>query len=627
MANPQPIDWNAGGNVSLQEMLLADKWRGERQGRNRMAPLIEPALRGDTGALAGIFQQSPDAGLRIAHVVGQMDANKRKAMAEYTDFITRDGMGILQAPAADRPALYAQTLAEAQRRGYDVSQMPPQYDAGAESKLKMFVQRALPFATAIKRMGAGAGGPAPAAGGWGGPPAPGGPRVSAAPAPTDGPMVAVADTGGPAVADAGDQPPAAPAVANSPQPAPQSVAGAGPVPMAFPQAQPGSAPAAPQAPAQQFAAPPGPMLAQVAAQPSAPPATPVGAPAPAPTQMAGGATPPDDSGEVEGGFVGGPDAERAFKLNPGESIKLEPKTGKPITDSGGVWVQAKDGSVEWRLLDPQGRPIRVQQVDLGDRVRILGSGGENLGEIKKGRSPNAPSRVQTQDLGDRVVVLGPDGEEVRAYPKGKPPREDKPLDNSARDDLRNAAAPAHAIATLLSGFKPDFAGYRMGFVGDMDNARLRNQPGGDPSGQAQWWQQYNGFANEVRHGLFGASLTKGEKDAFDAAMINPGMDPGEIQKNLQRQRHIFAVALSRAAHGMREGGMSAPAIEAQAGLKFNQMADPFNQPGIEAGNPMSRVGQGAPAATSLPPPTSPPGPGAAGIPKRLRFNPNTQELE
>lgn len=590
---------------------LARESQDRIQSRNRMAPDIEPALQGDQGALARVFQQNPDAGLRIAHIVGQMDANKRKAAAEYTDFITRDGMGILTAPAAQRPQLYAQTLELARARGYDVSTMPPTYGPDAESKLKFYVQRATPFARYFK--GQGAGGPAaPAGGGWGGPPAP---RTSAAPMPTDGPMVAVADTGGPAMSDAGDQqPPASPQinspgapVLRAPAGAPAAVAGAGPMPMAVPPTAPPIAPTAgpasqPPQPQPTFAAPPGPMAARLDAQPAGP--------APAPTQTAGLPAPRDDSGE--GDFVGGADAERAFRLSPGESIKLEPKTGKPIVDGGGVWVQARDGSVEWRLLDPQGRPIRVQQVDLGDRVQIMGSGGEILREIPKGRSPNSPTRVQTVDLGDRIGVLGPDGEVVREVPKGRQPR---PVDNAGRDDLTKVGTPALEMSALLRDFKDDYGGYRLGAIGDFDNARRRNF--GDDTGQAQWWQRYNAAANEVRHSLFGSALTATEKTAFDAAMITPGMDPGEIKKNLGRQRAVMLRAAARTAGGMIKGGANQDEVEHYLGLHIKDLPGAFDDV------PTSPPAGGGPAAA----PASGAPPASGGGPKRLRFNPATGELE
>lgn len=569
---------------------LSREMRERSESRNRMAPDIQPALQGDTAALGRVFQANPDTGARIAQFVGQMDANKRRSLTEYTDFIARDGMGILQAPAAARPQLYAQTLELARQRGYDVSGMPPEYGPDAETKLKFHVQRALPFATALKRMGAGGGGggaPAPAAGGWGGPPAP---RVSDAGSAPGGPMVADAPP-----------PPASPTMAPGGQPtAPMpQMAGAGPMPMAMSPAPQG----APQAPAQPFQAPAGPMLAQT--QP-APPAAPQ--PAPAPVQVAGGGDIPDDSGD--GQYVGGPDAERVFRLNPGESIKVAPKDGKPLVDGGGVWVQAKDGSVEWRLLDPQGRPIRVQTVDLGDRIGVIGPGGEVIREIPKGRAPGGPPRVQTVDLGDRIGVVGPDGQIEREIPKGRQP---KPVDNSGRDDLTKVGTPALEVSALFRDFKDDYGGYRVGMIGGMDNMRRRNF--GDETGQAQWWQRYDATANVIRNQLFGSALTATEKAAFEAAMINPGMDPGEIKKNLGRQRAIMLRAAARMAGGMIKGGANQDEVEQYLGLRVKELPGAFDDVPTSGTVTVPMPGGGAPA------------PGGGAAPKRLRFNPNTGELE
>jgi hypothetical protein len=70
---------------------------------------------------------------------------------------------------------------------------------------------------------------------------------------------------------------------------------------------------------------------------------------------------------------------------------------------------------------------------------------------------------------------------------------------------------------------------------------------GDPfdKGQAQWWQDYQSYINEVRHSLFGGALTATEKAEFDRAMVQPGMNPDQVRQNLTRQKQIVDNAIKR----------------------------------------------------------------------------------
>lgn len=587
----QPIDWNAGGNVSLGDMVRSDQAHAERRGRSRIAGLIEPALGGDRAAMAGVFQGSPEMGTRIAHAVGGLELGKQRQLREYTDFVTRGGMGVMSLPPDQQGAAYVQLLTEAQGRGYPLQGVPTEWGPQAKQFLQMQVNRAMPFARYFKTQGGGGGGGggAPAGGGgWGGPTAP---RVSdAGPAP-----------GGPMVADAGQPPmqptplpapavgqggaPGAPQpVARPPQAPPQPQMAAAPMPMDLappPQPAPQPPQGAPQAPPAQFSAPGGPMMAQSL---PAPQTAPVAQPAPPPTQMAaapaegGGVS--DDSGESR--FVGGADAERAFKLNPGESIKVAPKDGKPITDSGGVWVQAKDGSVEWRLLDPQGRPIRVQQVDLGDRVRIIGADGQTIEEISKGRLPAEPAKP----------------------PAGYEPRPDQPgalrpiEGGPATDKLRQFDTSARDVFGAADRFLEVFTAQGGGGI----NTFLNNPR--DPKAQTLL-TAYNNMIMSLRGEGFANTgvLQPAEIKMLQDQFLSPETMRGAMASPEAMRAKIDE--LKRYVQAKREAAFGASGVPLPQG---GQASPPTRPPGAAAA-----PGAGPPAA--------------GGPPKRLRFNPATGELE
>lgn len=176
----------------------------------------------------------------------------------------------------------------------------------------------------------------------------------------------------------------------------------------------------------------------------------------------------------------------------------------------------------------------------------------------------------------------PPGAETTQIPGGGTtttlPGKGKPLDNSARDDLKKIADTALELPMLLKSFDPSFGGYGYSAAGDAANFAKRNLPdglgGADPKGQAQWWQRYNNFANLERNKLFGSALTPGETAAFNAAMVNTGMKPDQITANLARQSEIAQKALSRIAHSLKASGYSAEAIEALTGTMFSAMPSP-----------------------------------------------------
>ena len=138
--------------------------------------------------------------------------------------------------------------------------------------------------------------------------------------------------------------------------------------------------------------------------------------------------------------------------------------------------------------------------------------------------------------------------------------------SKARDTLRFAES-----------FNPKFAGYKASIVGNTamaigrslgDEAKL---VGKDLPQAAQWWQDYDEFKNAVRKGTFGATLTGLEREAFERASINPGMDPKQIQENLARQKLLVTDVLKRKATGLISAGYDPKVIAETYGLDLKQL--------------------------------------------------------
>lgn len=123
----------------------------------------------------------------------------------------------------------------------------------------------------------------------------------------------------------------------------------------------------------------------------------------------------------------------------------------------------------------------------------------------------------------------------------------RPMSSSVEKRITSAAELSDHMDRLGSTFQDQYGGSPIGGLFDVENTYLKLT--GDPSGQAQWWQDYQMYLNDVRHDKFGSALTATEKGEFLKAAVTPKMDPEEIRKNLLRQRDLSALALDRIAQG------------------------------------------------------------------------------
>lgn len=125
-------------------------------------------------------------------------------------------------------------------------------------------------------------------------------------------------------------------------------------------------------------------------------------------------------------------------------------------------------------------------------------------------------------------------------PEGAP--KGKLLPVGAIKDLSKKQDVVRTMQDVVGAFKPEYAGTPG--LADIENTAGKFLPkalGGEKyQNQANWWQNYTEFANQVRHGLFGSALTEGEKKAFNDAMVVPGMEGGMVAARLKQQQAVLA---------------------------------------------------------------------------------------
>lgn len=139
---------------------------------------------------------------------------------------------------------------------------------------------------------------------------------------------------------------------------------------------------------------------------------------------------------------------------------------------------------------------------------------------------------------------------------------------------------------LGAGFKDTYADKTFSAIGDIQNwIGSRGKLGfGD---QADWWSEYYRQRNVARNALFGSALTKTEAAAFEKTDINPGMDPKQIRRNLERQRELARSAAFKLGSSMSEQGFDKNAIESAIGYKLDDLSKRREPARGGAGDPLA----------------------------------------
>lgn len=222
-----------------------------------------------------------------------------------------------------------------------------------------------------------------------------------------------------------------------------------------------------------------------------------------------------------------------------------------------------------RWADANGYEVIDNYADGHVHVEPKGRPPQSAGFVPKGTAQRrAQERRQTladqrADNADRRAQEAADRAAEAARAKGTVGRA---LTQGTVNELTKDAGRLDNLTGLAATFTDDYAGNVLG--GDVENFAGRNLPfgiGATP-GQAEWWQQYDRLKNQVRNELFGASLTAGEKAAFEAADINPNLRPEVIRDNLAAQRKIIQGALERKAKTWAAQGYNPEAIRVASGI-------------------------------------------------------------
>lgn len=171
---------------------------------------------------------------------------------------------------------------------------------------------------------------------------------------------------------------------------------------------------------------------------------------------------------------------------------------------------------------------------------------------------NIPSGYQPAPGGGLMPVPG-----GPADPAAKPnARLGRAMRVGDADKLDQQIGSYAALKEAALGFQDDYGGNTIG--GEVENWAQGLFNTGTP-GQRDWWSNFRAADNLIRNQLFGASLTDGEKRAYEQTTVTPRMSPAEIRKNLTRRVEIARKGLERRTDRLRAAGFNEEEIMASVG--------------------------------------------------------------
>lgn len=198
--------------------------------------------------------------------------------------------------------------------------------------------------------------------------------------------------------------------------------------------------------------------------------------------------------------------------------------------------------------------------------------------------PQAPSGYRfTANGGLEAIPGGPADKTMRGGGSNKTMRQ------GDADKLESQVDIYGRLKYAKDNFQPDYGG---NLFGGMENSLQGMFNIGTP-GQRDWWASFRAADNQIRNELFGASLTEGEKAAYNATTITESMRPEEINRNLATREEIVRKALQRRAGRIVAGGFNEDEVRAGLGDYADDILSQesvANQPNaVNPNNPLGGV--------------------------------------
>lgn len=212
---------------------------------------------------------------------------------------------------------------------------------------------------------------------------------------------------------------------------------------------------------------------------------------------------------------------------------------------------AKAENEKRRLTETERHHREMEKRPSGSPPLTIITGADGTYHMIDPRRPQAPAVAVTDAQGKPVA-------------KALPQKASKPLNLGDRDRLEALHGQARAADELLSRFKDTYAG--KGFLGGSIVAgkqALGSWAPGSAQEEAAFWADFGKMVDlPERNKTFGASLTEGEKRAWEGAKnIKPGASPAVVRAAMEKMKEIAQQAAQRRGRSLVADGFNPEAIE------------------------------------------------------------------
>ena len=152
---------------------------------------------------------------------------------------------------------------------------------------------------------------------------------------------------------------------------------------------------------------------------------------------------------------------------------------------------------------------------------------------------------------------------------------DKDLNRVTGQKLVEKGMAIDAYSLLVEGFKDDYAGYPLDFIGDIANFAQKKGFGNES--EASWWQGYDTMTQAIRHSNFGSALTPTELNAFKKLIVNKSHSSDFVKKQMALQLTVLTDAAKRMVNLELAKGISGNQLKAAVGDMAWNLAYPPKQ--------------------------------------------------
>lgn len=231
------------------------------------------------------------------------------------------------------------------------------------------------------------------------------------------------------------------------------------------------------------------------------------------------------------------------------------------------WAPLKD-RISAKLFTMQGQPtvsgdLKAKREDKAIADMRLQTKAQQ--DTETHTSAMATDKSQRALMGAQALKYSADATKTDT-PPAKPPRD---LTDGGIKALGEQGTRLLNVHSVINTFKPDYAGQLSGGISNkVGKITGGNVVGANPD-QVGWWENYQGFVNQVRNELFGAALTPGEKAEFEKTIVKPNTDPEVAKSNLLRQWELVRGASERTAGTYAAGNVNQEQVRAAFGGAYN----------------------------------------------------------